>query len=79
VGAATQDRIAAGESETNGYTRLDLGVSSTKINMGFSKLQLFAGVDNITDKSYTNHLATNRGAISVEPGRNIYLRLNLTF
>lgn len=79
VGASKQDRVADGELATEGYTRFDIGLSTAKINLGISKMQLFLGVDNIMDKSYTNHLATNRGAISIEPGRNIYLRMNLTF
>lgn len=79
VGAAGQDRIAEGEKETGGFTRLDLALSSARLNLGRTMLQLFAGVDNITDRSYTSHLSTNRGSISVEPGRNAYLRLNLAF
>lgn len=79
VGAAGQDKVAEGEKETGGYTRLDLSLSSTRISMGPATLQLFAGIDNITDRSYTSHLSTNRGSISVEPGRNIYLRMSLTF
>lgn len=79
VGATGQDRIAEGEKETGGFTRLDLALSSTRINLGPTILQVFAGVDNITDRSYTSHLSTNRGSISVEPGRNAYLRLNLAF
>jgi outer membrane receptor protein involved in Fe transport len=79
VGALEQDKVADGEQETGGFSRLDIALSSAKVNLGVSKLQLFAGIENITDKRYTNHLATNRGAISVEPGRNIYFRLNITF
>jgi len=79
VGATEQDKIAEGETETGGYTRLDLALSSNKINLWATKMQLFAGIDNITDRSYTNHLSTNRGSISVEPGRNLYLRLCLSF
>ncbi len=79
VGAAGQDMIAEGETETGGYARLDLGLSSTSISLGPVRLQIFAGIDNITDRSYTSHLSTNRGNISVEPGRNIYLRMNLAF
>ena len=79
VSAARQEKIAAGEKATSGYTRFDLALSSAPIPLGETRLQLFAGVDNLTGKSYTNHLATNRGGISVEPGRNIYLRLNLAF
>ncbi len=79
VGAAKQDKIAKGEKETGGWTRLDLALNSTPIRLGAARLQLYGGVDNLTDRSYTNHLATNRGSISIEPGRNIYLRLNLAF
>lgn len=79
TGAAKQSKIAQGEMETGGYTRYDLALSSAKINLGPTKMQLFAGIDNITDRSYTNHLSTNRGSISVEPGRNIFVRLSLAF
>jgi outer membrane receptor protein involved in Fe transport len=79
IGAAAQNKIAAGETETGGYARLDLGLSSTSISLGSVRLQIFAGIDNITDRSYTSHLSTNRGSISVEPGRNVYLRMNLAF
>ena len=79
IGAARQDKIAEVEKQTSGYARYDLAVSSTNINLGPTRLQIFAGIDNISDRSYTNHLATNRGSISVEPGRNIYLRLSLSF
>ncbi|MCE5346694.1 MAG: TonB-dependent receptor [Bacteroidales bacterium] len=79
VGAAKQDKIADGEKETGGYTCLDLALSSPRISLGPARMQIFAGIDNITDRSYTNHLSTNRGSISVEPGRNIYMRLCLSF
>lgn len=79
VGAARQDKIAEGEKETAGFTRLDLALSSKGISVGNTRLQVFAGIDNITDRSYTSHLSTNRGNISVEPGRNIYLRMSLAF
>ena len=79
VGATKQDKIAEGETETDGFTRIDLALSSTAINLGSTKLHIFAGIDNITDRSYTSHLSTNRGSISLEPGRNIYLRVNLAF
>ncbi len=79
VGAAGQDRIAEGETETGGYTRLDFGLASTSISLGPTRLQVFVGIDNLTDRSYTSHLSTNRGNISVEPGRNIYLRISLAF
>jgi len=78
-GAACQDKIAEGEKETPGYYRLDAALNTKTIYLGPVGLQLFAGIDNITNNRYTNHLSTNRGDISVEPGRNIYLRLKLSF
>jgi hemoglobin/transferrin/lactoferrin receptor protein len=79
VGAADQNKIAEGEKATAGYGRYDLDLKSEQISLGFAMMQLFAGIDNITDRSYANHLATNRGSISVEPGRNVYVRLILSF
>ncbi|MBN1144901.1 MAG: TonB-dependent receptor [Bacteroidales bacterium] len=79
TGALDQEKTAENEQETGGYTRLDLMLRTDRIHLGPLALELFAGIDNITDKSYTNHLSTNRGSISVEPGRNIYVRLNLAF
>lgn len=79
AGAAKQNKIAEGEKETDGYYRLDLAVNTNKIDVGIARLQVFAGIDNITNKSYINHLSTNRGGISVEPGRNIFVHLNFSF
>jgi hemoglobin/transferrin/lactoferrin receptor protein len=79
VGAAKQDKIAEGEKKTDGYYRLDMALNTNKINLGITRLQVFAGIDNVTNNSYTNHLSTNRGDISIEPGRNIFVRLNLAF
>ena len=78
-GAATQDKIAEGEKETPGYYRLDAALNTKAFDLRFMKLQLFAGIDNITNNRYTNHLSTNRGDISVEPGRNFFIRLKLAF
>lgn len=77
--AARQDKIATGESETAGYCRLDLAFNTNEFKLGTTRLQLFAGIDNITDTRYTNHLSTNRGDISIEPGRNLFLRIRLSF
>ncbi len=79
TGALEQDKTAENEEKTDGYTRLDLMLRTNRIHLGPLDLELFAGIDNVTDKRYANHLSTNRGSISVEPGRNIYVRLNLTF
>jgi len=79
-GASKQKRIAEGEQETDGYVRTDFALNTVRINLGSTAgLQFFAGIDNILDKSYTNHLSTNRGNITVEPGRNFYARLIVSF
>jgi hemoglobin/transferrin/lactoferrin receptor protein len=78
-GATKQDKIAEGEKETPGYYRLDATLNSKVIDLRFVRLQVFAGVDNMTNNRYTNHLSTNRGDISVEPGRNFFVRLKLSF
>jgi len=79
MGAARQNKIAEGEKETPGYYRLDLVLHTKAFDLGFMRLQGFAGIDNITNTRYTNHLSTNRGDISVEPGRNFFVRLRLMF
>ena len=79
MGAAKQDKIAEGEKVTPGYYRLDMALHTKAFDLGFMHLQGFAGIDNITNTRYTNHLSTNRGDISVEPGRNFFVRLRLMF
>jgi len=79
IGYADQDKVAEDESKTKGFARFDLLVYSTKINIDFANIQFFGGVENIGDRAYTNHLATNRGSISVEPGRNFYLKMKILF
>lgn len=79
IAASKQDKIADGETETDGYVRFDLAMSSAPLRIGPASLRIYAGIENLTDKAYTNHLSTNRGSISIEPGRNFYLRLRLSF
>lgn len=75
-----QDKVAAGELPTPGYATFNLGLSSSQLDIfRYVKCQLFAGVENILDKSYRNHLASNRGSVTAEPGRNFYFKLNLDF
>jgi len=41
--------------------------------------RISAGIENLFDKAYVNHLTTNRGMASIDPGRNIYLKLYAGF
>lgn len=74
-----QENTAAGELNTPGYAVFNAGISSIPIKYKFFACQLFAGVENILDKDYRNHLSSNRGLIVEEPGRNFYAKLKLDF
>jgi len=79
TGVAEQTHIAEGETTTAGYGKTDLNYQSPEIILPNSHVQFIAGIDNLFDKAYTNHLATNRGSINIEPGRNIYVRALFNF
>ncbi|GGB60254.1 TonB-dependent heme/hemoglobin receptor family protein [Roseibium aquae] len=58
---ATQDRAGANESQTAGYALHNLYAAWTPEEGRFANSELRFNVDNIFDKSYRNHLATNEG------------------
>lgn len=76
---ADQDKIAEGETATKGYATYDLNIFSEPVKMGTASLKIFGGIENITDRAYRNHLATNRGINKYEPGRNFYIRMKIGF
>jgi outer membrane receptor protein involved in Fe transport len=76
---SAQRKVAAGEKETEGYFLTDVALYSSQLEMGVTTFQLFAGVDNLFNAAYRNHLATNRGIITAEPGRNIFIKLVMNF
>lgn len=78
-GARKADCIALGERPTDAWYRLDFAIHSKVFNFGRCSLQLFSGVDNITDQTIVNFLSTNRGNIKCEAGRNFFIRARLTF
>ncbi|WP_163631726.1 TonB-dependent receptor [Paludibacter sp. 221] len=74
--AARQSEVATGESPTNGHIILNAAIRSERIKLTpMYHLQLFAGADNILNTAYYNHLSTTRGIIKLEPGRNIYAKI----
>jgi len=73
--ATQQSEVATGELKTDGHVLFNLDIHSVKIEMERSNLQLFAGVDNLLNTAYYNHLSTTRGVLRLEPGRNIYLKV----
>ncbi|MGE0090424.1 MAG: TonB-dependent receptor [Bacteroidales bacterium] len=79
VGFADQTKVAEGEKTTMGYARFDMAIHSSIINAKFFKFQLFGGLENIGNRSYSSHLSTNRGTMDYEPGRNAYIKLKVLF
>ncbi|MGE5621097.1 MAG: TonB-dependent receptor [archaeon] len=76
---SAQNHVAQGEMKTPGYAYFDLYLNSVPFRIGKSSLTVFAGIENITDKSYRNHLASNRGLLNIEPGRNFFLKLDFNW
>jgi hemoglobin/transferrin/lactoferrin receptor protein len=72
---APQNDVSTGEISTPGYAVFNASLNFKNINFSSVRMQFFAGVENIFDKAYRNHLSTTRGGIKWEPGRNFYIRL----
>ncbi len=77
--SAKQNKVALEEKITAGYGVLNLFVNSFPINLGSVDLQIFAGIENVFDKAYRNHLSTYRGLVALEPGRNIFAKIKLSW
>ncbi len=74
-----QENPSPTESETSGYSVYDFKIIY-KPNLSFlNKLSLIFGVDNIFDREYRNHLSTYRGISLIEPGRNVFLKINFMY
>ncbi|MEJ2616364.1 MAG: TonB-dependent receptor [Ignavibacteriaceae bacterium] len=76
---AAQNNVAPGEITTPGYAYFNAFIKSPSYKINFTDCRIILGVQNLTNKSYRNHLSTNRGFIREEPGRNFYLKLNITW
>lgn len=76
---AEQNKVAAGELKTPGYAILNFYINTEPISFYNIKLRLFAGVENIFNKAYRDHLSSTRGLIKLEPGRNIFLKVGFDF
>jgi len=76
---AEQKDVAKGEIATPGYAIFDLLLNTIPIKFFNISFRVYSGVENIFDKGYRNHLSTTRGNITIEPGRNIFLKLAVDF
>jgi outer membrane receptor protein involved in Fe transport len=68
--------VAEGELTTDSYALLDCFFESELIRMNGKQLQFAAGVENLANAKYRNHLSTNRGGWTLEPGRNFKCRVS---
>ena len=76
--AAKQWEAAKNETQTEGYAVLNAAIRSEKLKLNPVYLQFFAGMDNILNTAYYNHLRTTRsGYAQEEPGRNIYAKVQI--
>jgi hemoglobin/transferrin/lactoferrin receptor protein len=76
---AEQNDVAEGEITTPGYAVFNLLLNTPPIKFSSLSLRIYSGIENIFDKAYRNHLSTTRGSITVEPGRNIFVKLAVEF
>jgi hemoglobin/transferrin/lactoferrin receptor protein len=73
--ASDQNKTGTGESRTGGFTYYDLNIESVRFELGLLKFKAAAGIQNIFNKKYREHLSTYRGIERLEPGRNIFAKL----
>lgn len=71
--AATQRHPGPGESVTPGWTRWSAGFASAPFGWSGVRFTASAGVDNVFDRAYRQHLSTLRGAVPLEPGRTAWI------
>ncbi len=74
---ATQDRIVENEFRTPGYSTVDVNIKSRQIKLADLNFVIVFGIENLLNRDYRNHLASNRGQITIEPGRNFITQLQL--
>jgi len=74
-----QNNVAEGEITTPGYAVFNLLLNTIPIKFANISFRIISGVENIFNTTYRNHLSTTRGSITIEPGRNIFLKLAVDF
>ena len=78
-GTIKQEKAASNETIIPGYIVMNLQANSSFINLKYLRLQFFAGIENLFNQDYINFLSVNGGTTRSEPGRNLYLRMNVRF
>ena len=73
-----QTSIAVGETATEGFQMLDINVSKTFELAPGSSVQFALFGKNLLDEAARNHLSFVKDEVPL-PGRNVGVKLNLTF
>jgi hypothetical protein len=76
-----QDRVASSllEQPTGGFTTYDLRAFWKAVDSEQTGLLLVAGIENLTDKNYREHLDLRTGRGVFQPGINFYFGVELTY
>jgi len=76
---ATQNRVAEGEVTTPDYAVFNFYTGVNKLFLSGYDIGFDLGIENIFDNDVRNHLSTNRGSVTSEPGRNFFFKAKLVF
>jgi len=76
---AAQNRVADGEFTTPGYAVFNFYTGINKLFLSGYEIGFDLGIENIFDNDYRNHLSTNRGSVTSEPGRNFFFKAKFVF
>lgn len=76
---SAQNDIAPFEISTPGYALFNFSIHAEPALIPGYRLRIFAGIENLLDKNYRDHLSTLRGSITADPGRNFYVKFAADF
>ena len=76
---SAQNDIAPFEISTPGYALFNFSIHTEPALIPGYRLRIFAGIENLLDKNYRDHLSTLRGNITADPGRNFYIKFAADF
>ncbi|MBZ9628300.1 TonB-dependent receptor [Psychroflexus sp. CAK1W] len=78
-GVARQDRPGFNEEETDGFTLVDIGLSTTFKFGSTNTLEASFALQNLFNETYVDHLSILRAFNIPSPGRNLMLNLRYKF
>lgn len=77
VTALTQNKVAAKETSTSGYTLLNLSFGATTAIRKVNRIEFSLAINNVFDKVYIDNMSRLRAFGISNPGRNISLNLRI--